>query len=539
MIRLTLSTFLWWYLCFPGTIVAQTLSFSSELKTIDQYSEHLRDTLSPFDIYDITLPHIKEPFLSLTIKIRGGIGNRSSDEVFLSTEGESDWEKLSFDPHLGEGVHKLSSLIFLYPGQTSIHLKFPGEKFDPKDIELHWFHPGSSAQPPESQKHLQESIYRRGEECKCDYPLVWERSHWCPFGQCPEQQGGIPSHAGHFIVHHSAGANQSSDWPAVVRSIWNQHVNINGWADIGYHYLIDSEGVIYRGRKPNIQGAHFCATNSNTLGVCLLGNFNIAFPNPNATSSATELLGWYFCDKELDPHGSSLHSSSGLFLKNLSGHRDGCSTDCPGNAWYPQLNNLRDSVEEYINSTCVSEPLPAPQIDHAWIETDQLFILYSYPLDSSELTGFVVEYKFDIGGVFDFLDSVYSFTRPLIVDYYPAQESYIRMKAFTEGEESDWSNIFLARTGTSQVNEMTTEQFVVFPNPANHEISFEKTNLESDIDMQVEIKGINGRSVLSDNWFAGTETYQWDTKGVPSGTYLYLIRSGNRIIYSGKIVLVR
>jgi hypothetical protein len=35
----------------------------------------------------------------------------------------------------------------------------------------------------------------------------------------------------HLIVHHSAGTNSASDWAAIVRAIWDFHVNGNGWGD--------------------------------------------------------------------------------------------------------------------------------------------------------------------------------------------------------------------------------------------------------------------------------------------------------------------
>ena len=33
---------------------------------------------------------------------------------------------------------------------------------------------------------------------------------------------------------------------------------------------------VYEGRGSGILGAHFCGTNSNTLGVCMMGNFEEA-----------------------------------------------------------------------------------------------------------------------------------------------------------------------------------------------------------------------------------------------------------------------
>jgi len=54
----------------------------------------------------------------------------------------------------------------------------------------------------------------------------------------------------------------------------------------------------------------------------------------------------------LDPLGSSFHNSSGLILKNISGHRDGCATSCPGDTFYPMLPSVRSGVKDWIENVC-------------------------------------------------------------------------------------------------------------------------------------------------------------------------------------------
>ena len=44
-----------------------------------------------------------------------------------------------------------------------------------------------------------------------------------------------------------------------------------GWRDIGYHYVIRTDGVVEKGREDNVQGAHVSGFNENNLGVCLVG----------------------------------------------------------------------------------------------------------------------------------------------------------------------------------------------------------------------------------------------------------------------------
>lgn len=47
-----------------------------------------------------------------------------------------------------------------------------------------------------------------------------------------------------------------------------------GWRDIGYHWLIDRDGTILRGRPETQIGAHVAGHNSGTLGISLFGGID-------------------------------------------------------------------------------------------------------------------------------------------------------------------------------------------------------------------------------------------------------------------------
>jgi hypothetical protein len=188
-------------------------------------------------------------------------------------------------------------------------------------------------------------------------PAVVTRTTW----GCPDGQGSrwTPQYTTvtHLIVHHSATPNSSSDWAATVRSIWNHHAINNGWGDIGYNYLIDSNGVVYEGRAggDNAIGAHFSCQNGNTMGVCMLGSFTNSSPTSAALNSLKQLLAWKAEQRGIDPLGSSYHSGTRLTIPNISGHRNAnpssqaCSTTtCPGNNLYAQLPAIRSDVNTLI-----------------------------------------------------------------------------------------------------------------------------------------------------------------------------------------------
>ena len=49
------------------------------------------------------------------------------------------------------------------------------------------------------------------------------------------------------------------------------HVKGNGWADIGYHYLIDINGCVNYGRGINIIGSHTYGFNTGSIGLAYVG----------------------------------------------------------------------------------------------------------------------------------------------------------------------------------------------------------------------------------------------------------------------------
>ncbi len=75
-----------------------------------------------------------------------------------------------------------------------------------------------------------------------------------------------------IVIHHSGSDNGS------VETIRTQHVDINDWDYIGYHYVIERSGKTYQCRPINKIGAHDNGNkwhkerNTTHIGICLIGD---------------------------------------------------------------------------------------------------------------------------------------------------------------------------------------------------------------------------------------------------------------------------
>jgi hypothetical protein len=151
-----------------------------------------------------------------------------------------------------------------------------------------------------------------------------------------------------LVVHHTA-QNLRDDLRSPlerVRALYQYHAQALGWGDIGYHYLIDEDGTIYEGRAggDNVVGGHAYCANVETIGVALLGNFEIDEP------SQIQILSLQWLLKKLADHYGLNPGTSVIFHGErrdvIVGHRDLQRTACPGYF----LAGVLDQVRSHVSS---------------------------------------------------------------------------------------------------------------------------------------------------------------------------------------------
>ncbi|TVQ74642.1 MAG: T9SS C-terminal target domain-containing protein [Balneolaceae bacterium] len=254
-------------------------------------------------------------------------------------------------------------LHFISPGASGAALL---ETVESKSPENRTISPENRTVSPENRTgpsyETDESRFKQsgGDQVMSNgsYPLpeYVDRETWSAHLNLTNTASRTPTNVTHLVVHHSAGNTNSSDFAAVVRSYWDFHTNSRNWGDIGYNWLVDPNGVIYQGRafnldgNKNVRGTHAGGFNTNSMGICVIGDYTNIRPSEIAVATMNEVLAWKADERGIDPLGSSLHSPTGINRRNILGHRDVTATSCPGNTFYPMLPEVRRQVALLVES---------------------------------------------------------------------------------------------------------------------------------------------------------------------------------------------
>ena len=166
-------------------------------------------------------------------------------------------------------------------------------------------------------------------------PFARPRSSWARGGALA---GGMdPMLKPRYITVHHDGmtpfwGKTETEAKARIELIRNGHRG-KGWADIGYHYVVDRNGTVWQGRDlTRWQGAHVKERNEHNIGVVCLGNFVVQSPSEAQVEALNRTIA------QLRAH---YRISSGAVLT----HREwpGAQTACPGDRLQAKVRVLRKS----------------------------------------------------------------------------------------------------------------------------------------------------------------------------------------------------
>jgi hypothetical protein len=153
-----------------------------------------------------------------------------------------------------------------------------------------------------------------------------------------------------MVVIHHTGCN---DIDASAEQIHGWHLG-NGWAGIGYHYVIRKDGTIERGRPEWAIGSHAYGENSHTIGIHLSGDFEQAQPTSQQIEKCALLIA-DICER----YGLPIN------VDTVVGHGELMATSCPGKNLQALLDDgtLTGKAVWYYNQAhgIAEEETPAEQ----------------------------------------------------------------------------------------------------------------------------------------------------------------------------------
>lgn len=142
-----------------------------------------------------------------------------------------------------------------------------------------------------------------------------------------EYPGDLAVEYSTVAIHHSAAMLSANE---TMRGIQREHMELNGWADIAYHFGIDGEGLIYEGRDIWARGASVAGHNTGTIGAVVMGNFELENPLEVQLSALQLLVNWL---------------AGEYTLSHLAGHGEfNPESVCPGKNMIPHLDTLAQNA---------------------------------------------------------------------------------------------------------------------------------------------------------------------------------------------------
>lgn len=131
------------------------------------------------------------------------------------------------------------------------------------------------------------------------------------------------------VILHHAGTSTCT-----IEDIHRWHLN-NDWAGVGYQFFVRKDGSIYRGRPENAVGVHCPGANSESIGICAEGNYEVETMPEAQKNAIIELLAYI---------------KSKYPIEYVRKHSYYVATDCPGRN-YP--------FDEIVNGQAIN-PTPTP-----------------------------------------------------------------------------------------------------------------------------------------------------------------------------------
>lgn len=535
----------------------------------------------PEELVPLTKEH---PFVAVSMVWKGNVSN--DHQIVMEVRGSantrewSDWMVVDVDHHVEFEDGRIAGVLVFFPAGTQ-YLQYRATlnaemmQLQPTldELSFHFINPGVT---PDAELEAQKATVipftearnrvpdtrsseksvnggAEGEIADYEIPDYVDRQSWGASLNLTNTASRSQTNVTHMFVHHSAGQTNSSDFAAVVRSYYILHTQTNGWSDIGYNWLVDGNGVVYQGRAHNFNGfvdvigAHTGGSNTNSMGVCVIGHYTTVMPTQNAINSLMRVLAWKANDKGIDVRVRNIHPYTGRNYHTISGHRDGSATECPGQRLYNYLPTLRNRTHAFLNppevailtaedTTAVTTRFNA-EIGIRNYETD-VEVFLEYGTDSENLSMSTDEIAIEASDVVETIDFELENLMPATLHYYRIVA--VNSDTFTVSQ----TYTFTTASPTSIEDEESPNGFVLeqnYPNPFNPStsISFE---IPQASNVRVLVYNSQGQMIAvpaDRSYSAGQHSVTFEASSVASGVLVYALEVDGVVVQTRKMLLLR
>lgn len=119
-----------------------------------------------------------------------------------------------------------------------------------------------------------------------------------------------------YLIIHCSATKEGLDYRAKDIDRWHRQ---QGYACIGYHFVVDLDGTIEKGRDVTAVGAHCLGHNAESLGICYIGGLDgNGKPKDTRTEAQKESMAELVRALKLQFKGSEARS-----------HKDFANKACP------------------------------------------------------------------------------------------------------------------------------------------------------------------------------------------------------------------
>jgi N-acetylmuramoyl-L-alanine amidase len=136
-----------------------------------------------------------------------------------------------------------------------------------------------------------------------------------------------------LIIIHCSATKEGQNFHLKDIDRWHRE---KGYKKVGYHYVIDLDGTVEKGRDESEIGAHCQGKNKNSIGICYVGGLDInGKPKDTRTKEQKEAL-WNLLRELLVKYPKA----------TIHGHRDFANKACPSFDVSKEYDiiNLRDNI---------------------------------------------------------------------------------------------------------------------------------------------------------------------------------------------------